>query len=37
MSKEKRYDDEQDKADDELKNIKAQPYPEEDILQDEEE
>jgi len=37
VSKEKKYDDAQDKANDELKNIKAQPYPEEDILQDEEE
>ena len=32
-----KYDDEQDKANDELKNIKAQPYPEEDIPQDDEE
>ena len=29
-----KYDDEQDKANDELKNIKAQPYPEEDTVQD---
>ncbi len=29
-----KYDDAQDKANDELKNIKAQPYPEEDIPQD---
>jgi len=36
MSKEKKYDDAEDKANDELKNIKAQPYPEEDAPQDEE-
>ena len=29
-----KYDNEQDKVNDELKNIEAQPYPEEDIEQD---
>ena len=32
-----KYDDVEDKTNDELKNIKAQPYPEEDAPQDEEE
>ena len=32
-----KYDDEQDKANDELKNIVAQPHPGEDIPQDEDE
>ena len=32
-----KYDDAQDKINDEQKNSKAQPYPEEDIPQDEEE
>ena len=32
-----KYDDEQDKINDELKNIEAQPHPGEDLPQDEEE